>query len=172
MELLSFQYTNDTTSNQAIPSSPINLISHSVQSILTGYSQPNTTRYGKPILPNSLTDEFHEYRFDWMPDRVSFYFDGQWLWDLVDDIPASGSAIFFKHWSNGAVGWSQGPPMKDAVTTIGYFKAYFNSSDPQRNVDYKRRCKDPSAEGAVLAPNAPHGARPSLTQALASFSKL
>lgn len=39
--------------------------------------------------------------------------------------------------------------MKDAVTTIGYFKAYFNSSDPQRIVDYKCRCKDPSAEGSV-----------------------
>ncbi|KAJ5201508.1 glycoside hydrolase family 16 protein [Penicillium cinerascens] len=149
VELLSYQYINYTTSSQAIPSSPINLISHSDQSILTEYSRPNTTCYGKPILPNSLTDEFHEYRFDWMPDRVSFYFDGQWLWDLIDDIPTSSSAMFFKHWSNGAVGWSQGPPMKDAVTTIEYFKAYFNSSDPQRNVDYKGRCKDPSAEGAV-----------------------
>jgi hypothetical protein len=148
VELLSYQYINYTISRTP-PSSPVNLVFHAVQSIFTGYSMPNTSLYGKPVLPVSLTDKYHEYRFDWMPNRVSFYFDGQWFWDLTDDVPSVHSAVFLKHWSNGAIGWSQGPPVEDAVMTTSYFKAYFNSTDPKRNTDYQRRCKDPSAAGAI-----------------------
>jgi hypothetical protein len=84
-----------------------------------------------------------------MPGRVSFYFDGKWLWDLVNDVPSWNTAILFSHWSNGASGWTQGPPIKDAVMTISYFKAYFNSSDSQRASDYGKRCKNPSAANAI-----------------------
>ncbi|KAJ5698715.1 hypothetical protein N7462_000720 [Penicillium macrosclerotiorum] len=149
IELLSRQYTNYTLSGSDDPSSPINLVFHSIQSIIDGYQLPNTSTYGRPVLPVALTDEFHEYRFDWMPNRVSFYFDGKWLWDLITDVPSWRTAILFSHWSNGASGWTQGPPSEDAVMTISYFKAYFNSSDAQRTSDYNTRCKDPSAANAI-----------------------
>lgn len=55
------------------------------------------------------------------------------------------------HWSNGAPGWSLGPPEQDAVMTVSYFKAYFNSSDPQRTDDFNGRCTDPNRPGAVCA---------------------
>ncbi|KAJ5136933.1 glycoside hydrolase family 16 protein [Penicillium atrosanguineum] len=123
-------------------------------SIIDGYQLPNTSTYGRPVLPVALTDEYHEYRFDWMPNRVSFYFDGKWLWDLVTDVPSWRTAILLSHWSNGASGWTQGPPAEDAVMTVSYFKAYFNSSDSQRTSDYQNRCKDPSAANAIcVIPN-------------------
>lgn len=149
MELLSRQYTNYTLSSSDNASSPINLVFHSVQSIIDGYQLPNTSTYGRPVLPVALTDEYHEYRFDWMPNQVSFYFDGKWLWDLVTDVPSWRTAILLSHWSNGASGWTQGPPTEDAVMTVSYFKAYFNSSDSQRKSDYQNRCKDPSAANAI-----------------------
>jgi beta-glucanase (GH16 family) len=149
MELLSRQYTNYTLSGSDSASSPINLVFHSVQSIIDGYQLPNTSTYGRPVIPAALTDEYHEYRFDWMPNRVSFYFDGKWLWDLVTDVPSWRTAILLSHWSNGASGWTQGPPTENAVMTVSYFKAYFNSSDSQRSSDYKNRCKDPSAANAI-----------------------
>jgi beta-glucanase (GH16 family) len=100
----------------------------------------------------SLYDSFHEFRVDWMPQQASFYFDGAWIriWDLVDkNVPVEPSTMLLSHWSNGAPGWSQGPPEKDAVMTISYFKAYFNSSDAIRVEDHANRCRDQSAPGAV-----------------------
>jgi hypothetical protein len=86
-----------------------------------------------------------------------------WIYDLnSDDVPVEGSPFLMNHWSNGAPGWSMGPPDQDAVMTVSYFKAYFNSSDPQRTDDFNGRCTDPNRTRAVCAvpnqtgaPNAP-----------------
>ncbi|KAJ5726594.1 uncharacterized protein N7483_007951 [Penicillium malachiteum] len=155
MELLSRQY-GQYTLNSTTPFSPLNLVFHSIQSIIDGYQLPNTSTYGRPVLAVDLTSDYHEYRFDWTPDRVSFYFDGNWLWDLITDVPSWNTAVLFSHWSNGASGWTQGPPEEDAIMTISYFKAYFNSSDSQRTSDYNNRCKEPSAPNAIcVIPNDP-----------------
>jgi hypothetical protein len=45
--------------------------------------------------------------------------------------------------SNGNDQWSQGPPEKDAVLTINYVKAYFNTSDSARDEQYASRCPVP-----------------------------
>ena len=92
--MLSRQYTNYTRSDSSAPFSPINLVLHSIAALEAGFQTPNTSTYGVPILPTSLTDVFHEYRFDWTPGLVSFYFDGAWLWDLVDsNVPVMPSAL-------------------------------------------------------------------------------
>ena len=146
IELLSRQYS----SNAPVVSSPLNLVLHSMSALEAGYQTPNTSTYGQPRIPVALTDMFHEYRFDWTPGLVSFYLDGSWIWDLEDsNVPSMGSALLLSHWSNGAPGWSQGPPLEDAVMTISYVKAYFNSSDPQRHQDFQTRCSDPTAPGAM-----------------------
>jgi len=44
------------------------------------------------------------------------------------DIPNSPGGIHFSHWSNGDPAWSGGPPQSDAVLTVSYLKAYFNTS--------------------------------------------
>lgn len=46
------------------------------------------------------------------------------------------------HWSNGDPGWSHGPPATDAVTTISYVKAYFNSSNETRTSQWDDGCAD------------------------------
>lgn len=151
VELLSRQYTNNTLTNPVSEAtSPLNLVLHSIASLEAGYQTPNTSTYGRPVLPVDVTNSFHEYRFDWTIGLVSFYFDGNWIWDLEnDDVPIMPSSMLMSHWSNGGRGWSQGPPSEDAVMTISYFKAYFNSSDPQRLSDWAKRCKDPTAPNAI-----------------------
>lgn len=146
IELLSRQYANGTDP----PSAPLNMVLHTALSNELGFQTPNTSTYGQPVVPVSLYDSFHEFRIDWTPGKASFYFDGEWTWDLEDsNVPVEPSTMLLSHWSNGAPGWSQGPPLEDAVMTISYFKAYFNSSDAKRTEDYTGRCKDPSELDAV-----------------------
>ena len=54
------------------------------------------------------------------------------------------------HWSTGDPNWSRGPPQQDAVMTVSYVKAYFNSSDPERSdVAYKKRCHHPQWKATI-----------------------
>lgn len=73
-----------------------------------------------------LDEGYHDYRFDWMPDRVDFYIDGMPAHRYTEDIPSSPGHLMLSHWSNGNSGWSAGPPLQDAVMTVSYVKAYFN----------------------------------------------
>ena len=91
-------------------------------------------------LPFAPDESFHEYRFDWLADRISFYADGSWLVDMNVSIPDTAGAIFLNHWSNGDPNWSGGPPASDAVVTVSYVKAYFNTSDMSRNSQYTEAC--------------------------------
>lgn len=85
-----------------------------------------------------------------MPDRVEFYLDGMLTFILTDDIPDSPGHLLLSHWSNGNMGWSMGPPKEDAVLTISYFKAYFNTTEGNG----KSGCSDANEAGAVcLIPN-------------------
>lgn len=53
------------------------------------------------------------------------------------------------HWSNGNEKWSGGPPAEDAVMTVAYVKAYFNSSDPARVARFEEACKGEGGEERV-----------------------
>lgn len=44
------------------------------------------------------------------------------------------------HWSTGNPGWSGGPPAQDAVLTLSYVKAYFNSSNATRENEWRGAC--------------------------------
>ena len=94
-------------------------------------------------------DGYHEYRFDWTPERVTFYADGKFLWESTRGVPFHAGGLTLSHWSNGDPGWSAGPPAKDAEMKFSYIKAYFNSSSDTSNKDYKQRCKDPSKPDAI-----------------------
>ncbi|RPA93521.1 concanavalin A-like lectin/glucanase [Choiromyces venosus 120613-1] len=154
-----FWYLNDTQeidieflSSQITPtSSPVNLVLHSLLTQERGGDAKNTPTYKVVSLPFATDGEFHEYRFDWQPDKVSFYSDGSWLGDMTDSqyIPKSPGKIILSHWSNGNPLWSGGPPEVDAKMTVSYVQGYFNSSLPSRREDYKKRCKDRSAPNAI-----------------------
>lgn len=84
------------------------------------------------------SDGFHEYRYDWLPDRVEFYLDGQLLRTMFTSLPDGPGKLMLNHWSNGDPAWSGGPPRQDAVMTIMYLKTYFNASNT--NSHYREQC--------------------------------
>lgn len=143
MEFLSREF--NTTSH------PVNLVLQSPESEEAGFNAANTSTFKLHELPFDPSDAFHEYRFDWSPDSVSFYADGVLLDTMDKAVPKSAGHITLSHWSNGNPDWSGGPPDKDSILTVEYVKGYFNSSDPARQKDWQGRCKDPSAINATCA---------------------
>lgn len=129
---------------------PVNLVLQSQESKDHGFDASKTGDFKTIHLPFDPTTDFHEYRIDFLPDRVLFYADAQLLTEMNGTgVPSTPGNLQVSHWSNGNVGWSQGPPKVDATTTVSYVKAYFNSSLKSRQDDYTIRCKDPSAPTAV-----------------------
>ncbi|KAI0393977.1 glycoside hydrolase family 16 protein [Xylariaceae sp. FL0594] len=146
IEFLSAEF--DTANNTF----PVNLVLQSKESAAAGFDASNTTGLRRVNLPFNPSSDFHEYRFDFLQDRVLFYADAELLAEMTGDgVPTSAGHILLSHWSNGNPGWSRGPPKSDAVTTVSYVKAYFNSSLAQRQQDFVTRCKTPAAKGAVCA---------------------
>lgn len=151
------QYFNDTAeidveflSRQLQASTwPVNLVLQSPASQNAGHDAAHTPTFDLHPLPFHPDGGYHEYRFDWSAGKVSFYADGAWLKDMTESVPTSPGHIAFGHWSNGNADWSGGPPAVDAVMTVSYLKAYFNSSTPERGQDYRRRCMDPTAPNAT-----------------------
>lgn len=124
----------------------------SKEAAAAGFDAANTTGLRRVNLPFDPSADFHEYRFDYLPDKVLFYADGELLSEMTgSNVPTTPGHLLLSHWSNGNPGWSHGPPAVDAVTTVSYVKAYFNSSLEQRDQDFALRCKDPTASGAVCA---------------------
>jgi hypothetical protein len=78
---------------------------------------------------------------------------------MTENIPSGPGRLHISHWSNGNPGWSAGSPQNDAVLTVSYVKAYFNSSDPGIPQAALKSCPvDPaSMVAAVLACDIPDG---------------
>ena len=121
-------------------SNPVYLVMQSPKSEDMGYNAQGTSTYNVAQLPFNPTTDFHEYRFDWINNKVSFYADGMWLHDENYQYTPSNGSLFLSHWSNGNLLWSRGPPQSRAVMTISYVKAYFNSSDPSRQSQFNKEC--------------------------------
>ncbi|KAI4213126.1 MAG: hypothetical protein LQ351_004280 [Letrouitia transgressa] len=120
--------------------SPVWLVIHS----------PSSPPAQEPQVPFHPDDGYHEYRFDWTPEKVSYYADGQHLGDVTTGLPTHPGRIHFNHWSNGDNGWTAGPPTADAVMSIAYVKAYFNtSSDDGTTQNKPTKCTDPTAPNAI-----------------------
>ncbi|CDH60041.1 glycoside hydrolase family 16 protein [Lichtheimia corymbifera JMRC:FSU:9682] len=74
------------------------------------------------------TAEFHEYRFDWLPNLAIFYIDGVEAQRLTTNIPKLPSRFMFNHWSDGNPNFSMGPPKETARMEIMNITAFFNHS--------------------------------------------
>ncbi|KAI1374622.1 glycoside hydrolase family 16 protein [Hypoxylon crocopeplum] len=157
-----FWYFNDTQEidieflssefNKGNNTFPVNLVLQSQESKAAGFDASKTADFRKINLPFDPTTAFHEYRIDFLPDRVLFYADAELLTEMNGTgVPSTPGNLQLSHWSNGNADWSQGPPTTDATTTISYVKAYFNSSLESRQQDYQTRCTDASAPTAVCA---------------------
>ncbi|KAI2626679.1 glycoside hydrolase family 16 protein [Hypoxylon sp. NC1633] len=157
-----FWYRNDTQEidmeflssefNRSNSTFPVNLVLQSQESKDDGFDASKTRDFKKINLPFDPTVGFHDYRIDFLPDRVLFYADAELLTEMNGTgVPSTAGNLQLSHWSNGNAGWSQGPPSTDATTTVSYVKAYFNSSLESRQHDYETRCKNPSAPKAVCS---------------------
>jgi len=141
MEFLSSNITNT--------SQPVFLVMQTPESVAAGDNAAGTDTYRTVDLGFQPSNGLHEYRFDWLPNKTSFYADGIWIQDLVYTYPQMPGQLVLNHWSNGNSDWSQGPPLVDAVLTVAYVKAYFNSSDPSRLSQYAPQCNNTLAAGKV-----------------------
>jgi len=144
MEFLSHQFNGSQGA--------VNLVLQSPEAVDHGFAAQGTNGFEVQALNFRPDEMFHEYRFDWTKDVVSFYVDGQLLHQMTDNIPTDDGSIFFNHWSNGDPSWSAGPPDRDTVMTISYMKSYFNTTDTERSQnDYKKRCPtfDPAKVCAI-----------------------
>jgi len=129
---------------------PVNLVLQSREAAERGFDAQQTGNFVKALLPFDPTDGVHEYRIDFLPGRVRFYADDRLLAAMQGPaVPDRAGHLVLQHWSNGNPLWSAGPPPRDAVTTVAYVKAYFNSSAPRRHADWARRCPDAAAPAAV-----------------------
>ena len=95
------------------------------------------------------SEGYNEYRFDWLPDSITYYVNGKMIWSTDWNVPCSAGRIHLSHWSNGNPLWSGGPPAQDAVMSVSYVKAYFNSTSPTRHNEYSKIC--PTEERAAAA---------------------
>jgi hypothetical protein len=129
---------------------PVNLVLQSREAAENGYDAQKTGNFLKVQLPFNPTLNFHEYRIDFLPGRVRFYADSKLLAHMDGPaVPSHPGHLVLSHWSNGNPNWSGGPPPRDAATTVSFVKAYFNSSLEERQRDWRARCIDEQAPGAV-----------------------
>ncbi|RSL93637.1 hypothetical protein CDV31_014631 [Fusarium ambrosium] len=120
---------------------PVNLVVQSKQSLKAGYDASKTGTYKRVNLNFDPTDAFHEYRFDYTPNRVLFYADSKLIARMEgENMPSTGGHLILQHWSNGNQWWSGGPPTEDATVTVSYVKAYFNSSEPEHQERLSQEC--------------------------------
>lgn len=116
-----------------------------------GYDASKSGTLRRVKLSFDPTSSFHEYRFDYLPGRVTFYADGLFLAGMKgDDVPSSGGHIILQHWSNGNPLWSGGPPSSDAVVLVSSVKAYFNSSkDGHKDEKWNDECSNREEKGKM-----------------------
>ena len=126
---------------------PVNLVVQSRASAKSGYDASKTGTYKTVNLGFNPMEAFHEYRFDYLRNKVYFYADSKLLAEMEGNaIPDSAGHLILQHWSNGNPKWSGGPPKEDATMTVSYVKAYFNSSHVEATTKGLGQCKDSASQ--------------------------
>ncbi|KAF6836042.1 endo-1,3-1,4-b-glucanase [Colletotrichum plurivorum] len=144
MEFLTREFDSDNNTY------PVNIVLQSRASLEKGYDAAGTGNFIKVNLGFNPTTAFHEYRIDYLRDRVIFYADGTVIGSMNGSaVPTEGGHLILQHWSNGNPLWSGGPPKQDTILTVASVRAYFNSSLDSRKADHGSRCVDPSASDAI-----------------------
>lgn len=123
----------------------------SKQSLEAGYDASKTGTYKRVNLDFDPTDAFHEYRFDYTPNRVLFYADSKLIAQMAgENMPSAGGHLILQHWSNGNQWWSGGPPTESATVTVSYVKAYFNSSEPEHQEGLRQECLQSKTRSSAI----------------------
>ncbi|KAM0436209.1 hypothetical protein ACHAPT_003101 [Fusarium lateritium] len=129
---------------------PVNLVVQSEKSLEAGYDASKTGTYKRVNLDFDPTVAFHEYRFDYTPNRVLFYANSKLLARMEGgNMPSAGGHLILQHWSNGNPWWSGGPPTENATVTVSYVKAYFNSSENEHQENLRQECQGMTTKSAA-----------------------
>lgn len=133
---------------------PVNLVLQSRDAALSGSNKAGSGTWEIANLPFDPTTGIHEYRFDFLRDRVYFLADGQVIGQMTGQaIPAVSGHAVLSHWSNGDDAWSAGPPSRDAVLTVAYAKLYFNSTTSGQTSS----CTSKTSKAVCDIPASPQG---------------
>lgn len=65
------------------------------------------------------SDAFHEYGFDWYPNRVEFFVDGRRVHTIRVNVPSTHGTIRLNNWTGNPI-WGGGPPTTDALMYVDY----------------------------------------------------
>ena len=90
-----------------------------------------------------------EYRFDWMPNNVTFYVDGKNVGSLIES-PSAPSRVMLMNWSSGDKDWT-GIPKTDVIAKFRNMNFFFNSSHPYVVAKYNTKCAAAKAAGRTDA---------------------
>lgn len=77
-------------------------------------------------LPSNATNDFQEYRIDWLPGHTDFYLNGELQQTLTDNVPSTAGSWLWNNWSNGDPGWTGAPPLQDNIMEISKIEMYYN----------------------------------------------
>lgn len=124
----------------------VNLVIQSPESAKMGGVDHASPDFDEHVLGFEPGEGYNEYRFDWFPGWVEFYANGELLSTTTQNVPDREGSIHLIHWSNGDQGWSGGPPEEDAVLTVSYVKAYFNSSIEDTTRESLKDCQGKEGE--------------------------
>jgi beta-glucanase (GH16 family) len=75
----------------------------------------------KPISFDPTAD-FHEYRFDWYPDKVLYFIDGQKVDSLTKKVPDAACTIMLNFWSANIAEWGGAAPTRDTYMYVDYMR--------------------------------------------------
>jgi hypothetical protein len=73
----------------------------------------------------TFPEEFHEMRFDFLPDRVDFYIGDHLILTESSTVPNTAGSLSLRHYVEDG---REEPPAHDAVMTVTYVKAYYNTT--------------------------------------------
>jgi len=100
--------------------------------------------------------DYTEFRMDWTEKEVKFYIGGHLARSISkkenEGLLSTPSPFFLRHWSNGNIYSSQGPPKQTTVANVGWTRMFFNSSLmlERDHTEFDSRCK---ASDACLMSN-------------------
>lgn len=110
-----------STSNPGNGSLPLHFTNQPANGVHDDHS------YAPCEAPEDVMGTEHEYRIDWVEGLNVFYVDGREVQRFEGpNVPRDPGSWVWNNWADGGVGWSVGPPGRDAVLKIRKVEMWYN----------------------------------------------
>lgn len=83
-----------------------------------------SVEYQKKPISFDPSADFHEYRYDWYPEKVEFYIDSLLQATLTKQVPDAACMIMLNHWSGNIANWGGPAPTQDIYMYVDYMHYY------------------------------------------------